>query len=118
MPAPRVQCPRMVSSLDVSFDGARNPQVANLTAGHGLAGEDGGGVVDPLLRGVGRQGRRRGRVEVSRQGLAYPGRDAGREAGLQGGHSVISQTRAPVIVRITLVISLRFIQSLNQCGLK
>ena len=29
-----------------------------------------------------------------------------------------SQTRAPVIVRITLVILLRFIQSLSQWGLK
>jgi len=106
----------VVPSLDISTDGAGNPQVADLTVGDGFTRNDGRGVVDPLLGGVGWEWRRWWRVEVCWQGVAYSGCEAGREASVD--HSTISQTRAPVIVRITFVILLRLIQSLSQWGLK
>lgn len=108
MPSSWVQA----AALKISLDGAGNPEVADLALGYGLTRNDRSGVVDPLLCGVGRQGGGRWRS------VAGAGYEAGRKAGVQGDHSVISQTRAPVIVRITLVILLRFIQGLSQWGLK
>ena len=83
MPPPWV---RVVATLNISLDGAGNPQVANLALGHSLTGDDAGHVIDDLLGGPGRQGRGWERVEVSRQGIADAGHDAGREAGVQGDH--------------------------------